>query len=256
MTVTGIGTVAGMAFELDPGDRSAGVLRGGGAAPGQRGVRAPRCSFSDDSDHEALLAELRERFPLTVLAARVPYAVRADAGRVACAPGGAGGGRGGASGVGGGRQRGPGVCSAAPTARAGGRQGPRAAARGGPAGAVTWQAVAWAAAALLGGLPLGLLLGSVGWRAVLQSLGLDSPFTVPALGDRGRRARRAAAPRRADVVAGPPGGRHGSRCHTAVGVTGVSDARNPRASTPWLGCCHPGGAGPGSLECSTCGWHF
>ena len=182
------------------------------------GVSVLLIRFADDADREALLAELRERFPLTVLAAPVPsrsvqtldglralpVALAVAVALLALAAG-------------------------ANAALASVRRRRRELAvvkvlglqRAEVRRVVTWQAVAWAAAALLVGLPLGLLLGSVGWQAVLRSLGLDSPFTVPAWVDRGPRARGAAAPRRPHLVAGPPGGRHGSRGHAAIGVTPV-----------------------------------
>jgi putative ABC transport system permease protein len=47
-------------------------------------------------------------------------------------------------------------------------------------GVVRYQAVAWAVAALVVGVPAGLVAGAVGWRQVLRSLGLDAPLTPPA----------------------------------------------------------------------------
>ena len=152
--------------------------------------------FADDADREALLAELRERFPLTVLAAPVPsrsvqtldgLRVLPVALAVAVALLALAAGANAALASVRRRRRELAVVKVLGLQRAEVRR------------VVTWQAVAWAVAALLAGLPLGLLLGSVGWQAVLRSLGLDSPFTVPGVGDRGPRARRAAAPRRAST---------------------------------------------------------
>ena len=71
---------------------------------------------------------------------------------------------------------------------------------------MTWQAVPWAVVVLLVGVPLGVLLGSLGWQAVLPVARPRQPLHRAGLGDRGRRARRAAPPRRTR-----PGGRPARR---------------------------------------------
>ena len=43
---------------------------------------------------------------------------------------------------------------------------------------VHWQAVAWAVVALVIGVPVGVLLGAVGWREVVRSLGLSGPLIL------------------------------------------------------------------------------
>ena len=43
---------------------------------------------------------------------------------------------------------------------------------------VRWQALAWAAVALVVGVPVGVLLGAAGWREVVRSLGLSGPLVV------------------------------------------------------------------------------
>ncbi|MEQ1786282.1 MAG: FtsX-like permease family protein, partial [Acidimicrobiales bacterium] len=47
------------------------------------------------------------------------------------------------------------------------------------AGVVAWQATGWALGAVLLGLPLGLLLASVGWKTVQRSLGVEVALSVP-----------------------------------------------------------------------------
>ena len=41
------------------------------------------------------------------------------------------------------------------------------------------QSMTWAVLALLVGVPAGIVLGSVGWREVARSLGLETPATLP-----------------------------------------------------------------------------
>ena len=131
VTVTGIGAVAGMGFELDPGTSALVTPEVAELYP-DGGVSVLLIRFADDADREARLAELRERFPLTVLAAPVPsrsvqtldglralpVALAVAVALLALAAG----------------ANAALASRAATPARAGGRQGPRAAASGGPAG--------------------------------------------------------------------------------------------------------------------------
>ena len=176
VTVTGIGAVAGMGFEVDPG-QSALVSPEVAELDPDNSVSVLLIRFADDADREALVAELRERFPQTVLVAPVPsrsvqtldgLRVLPVALAVAVALLALAAGANAALASVRRRRRELAVVKVLGLQRAEVRR------------VVTWQAVAWAAVAVLAGVPLGLLLGSVGWQAVLQSLGLDSPFTVPA----------------------------------------------------------------------------
>ena len=217
VTVTGIGAVAGMGFELDPGT-SALVSPEVAELYPDSAVSVLLVRFADDADREARLAELRERFPLTVLVAPVPsrsvqtldglralpVALAVTVALLALAAG-------------------------ANAALASVRRRRRELAivkvlglqRAEVRRVVTWQAVAWAVAALLVGLPLGLLLGSVGLAGRPPVARPRQPLHRARMGGRGPRARGAAAPRRPHLVAGSTGGRHGSGGHAAIGVTPV-----------------------------------
>ena len=131
VTVTGIGAVAGMGFEVDPG-QSALVSPEVAELDPDNSVSVLLVRFADDADREALRGGAPRAVPADGPRRAGPIPIRADAGRAARAPGGARGRRG-AAGAGGGRQRGARVRAPSP-ARAGGRQGPRAAASRGPAG--------------------------------------------------------------------------------------------------------------------------
>ncbi|MET0901749.1 MAG: FtsX-like permease family protein [Acidimicrobiales bacterium] len=176
VTVTGIGAVAGMGFEVDPGD-SALVSPEVARLDPDDSVSVLLIRFADDADRDGLLAELRERFPQTVLAAPVPsrsvqtldgLRVLPVALAVAVALLALAAGANAALASVRRRRRELAVVKVLGLQRAEVRR------------VVTWQALTWAVVALLVGVPLGVLLGSLGWQAVLRSLGLDSPFTLPA----------------------------------------------------------------------------
>jgi ABC-type lipoprotein release transport system permease subunit len=175
LRVVGIGPVASMGFDTDPG-RS--ILIHPDVAHGDPDVNASvlLVRFAHDADHDATLAELRRKFPVTVLEAPVPSrSVQTLSGLTVL----------------------PVALAAIVTALA------LAAAANGALAAVRRrrrdlailkvlgmrstqlrqvvqvQSLTWAVVALLVGLPAGVALASLGWRQVARSLGLHSPLSMP-----------------------------------------------------------------------------
>ena len=174
LEVVGIGPVAAMGFDVDPG-RSVLIHHDLAARDEEAGVSVLLVRFAGDADRAATLSELRRRFPQTVLEAPVPSrSVQTLSGLtvlpVALAAT---------------------VCLLAVAAAANGaissvRRRRRDLAvlkvlgmhRGQVRKVVHWQAAAWAVVALAIGLPIGVLLGVMGWREVVRSLGLSGPLVL------------------------------------------------------------------------------
>ena len=174
LEVVGIGPVAAMGFDVDPG-RSVLIHPGLASRDEEAGVSVLLVRFAGTANREAALTQLRRRFPRTVLEAPVPSrSVQTLSGLtvlpVALAVT---------------------VCLLGIAAAANGsissvRRRRRELAmlkvlgmhRGQVRQVVRWQALAWAAVALVVGVPVGVLLGAAGWREVVRSLGLSGPLVV------------------------------------------------------------------------------
>ncbi|MFL6206272.1 MAG: ABC transporter permease [Acidimicrobiales bacterium] len=175
MEVVGIGPVAAMGIELDPG-RAVRVHPELGARDETALLSVLLVRFSPGVDREAAVGSLKEEFPFTVLVSPVPSrSVQTMSGLrilpIALAT----------------TVTVLALAALVNAVLASVRRGRRDLAvlkalglsAGGVRRALRYQSLTWATVVVVVGIPAGLFVTIVGWRQVLGSLGLEAPLVVP-----------------------------------------------------------------------------